>query len=102
VHIANMNENSIPYIDNSSENNESKLEEEFCLAYVAATRARKNLRMYMQFTSGNYAGARVNKMSRFIKNLIKQTGEEFLTLRVLDVPNENHYKLNLLQKIKNS
>lgn len=100
VHIANMNEFAIPFIGPDFEGDENKLEEEFCLAYVASTRAKKNLRMYMQFMNGNYQGARPNKISRFVKELLRTTGEQHMTLRVLDVPNELNYKHNLMAKIR--
>ena len=99
VHIMNMNEYGIPFLKPDDEGDVSRLEEEFCLAYVATTRARKKLRMYMQFMSGQYDWAKPNKMSRFIKELYKTTQEQHFTFRVLDVPDEASYKQSLYLKI---
>lgn len=92
VHVMNMNEFGIPYLKEEDEGDITRLEEEFCLAYVACTRARKQLRMYMQFMSGQNDWAKPNKISRFIKEVYKTTQEQFFTLRVLDVDNEEQYK----------
>ena len=92
VHIMNMNEFGIPFLKPDDEGDVSRLEEEFCLAYVATTRARKKLRMYMQFMNGQHDWAKPNKISRFIKEVYKTTQEQFFTLRVLDVENEAQYK----------
>ena len=98
VHIMNMNEFSIPFLRAEDEGDEARLEEEFCLAYVACTRARKKLRMYMQFMNGQYSWAKPNKISRFIKEIYKTTKEHYFTFRVLDVEDEDHYKNLIYQK----
>jgi DNA helicase-2/ATP-dependent DNA helicase PcrA len=84
VHIANFNENSMPYITEKEEKNKEKIEEEFCLTYVAITRARKKLKMYMAYKNGNHAQAKTNKLSRFIKEIYKKTEERYFILRMLD------------------
>jgi len=92
VHIMNMNEFGIPFLKAEDEGDSTRLEEEFCLAYVAVTRARKNLRMCMQFMSGTHDWAKPNKISRFVKEIYKTTQERYFNLRVLDVENESEYK----------
>lgn len=102
IHIMNVNEFGIPFLNADDEGDPSRLEEEFCLAYVACTRARKHLRMYMQFMSGNMDWAKPNKISRFIKEVYRSTQERYFTLRVLDVENEDNYKQMIYLKAKGS
>jgi len=92
VHIMNMNEFGIPFLKGEDEGDDTRLEEEFCLAYVAITRARKKLRMYMQFMNGQHDWAKPNKISRFIKEVYKTHQERYFSLRVLDVEDEDNYK----------
>jgi len=92
VHIMNMNEFGIPFLKAEDEGDVARLEEEFCLAYVAITRARKKLRMYMQFMNGQHDWAKPNKMSRFIKEVYRVHQEKYFSLRVLDVEDEDNYK----------
>jgi len=102
VHILNMNEFGIPFLKDDDEKDKLRLEEEFCVAYVACTRAISKLRMYMQFMSGSYSWAKPNKISRYIKEIYKVTQEKYFTFRVLDVDDEAQYKLRLYQKINES
>ena len=99
VYIANLNELGIPYIKEDEEKDLDRLEEEFCLMYVACTRARKYLRMYMQFMSGQGDWARTNKVSRYIKEMFKAHKEKYFRFRVLDVENEETYKEMLWKKV---
>lgn len=98
VHIMNMNEFGIPFLKPEDEEDFSRLEEEFCLAYVACTRARKHLKMYMQFMSGQLDWSKPNKLSRYIKEIYKSTQENYFTFRVLDVENEQNYKKMIYDK----
>jgi DNA helicase-2/ATP-dependent DNA helicase PcrA len=98
VHIANFNENSMPYLLEKEEKNKERIEEEFCLTYVATTRARKKLKMYMAYKNGTHAQAKTNKLSRFIKELYKKTQEKYFTLRMLD---GNCSELILKEKLYN-
>lgn len=98
VHIANMNEYAIPFINADEEGNTSKLEEEFCVAYVACTRAKKSLKMYMQYTTGTNTWSRTNKISRFIKEVYKKTKEQYFILRALDTADELAFKENIYRK----
>jgi len=101
VHIVNMQEYGIPYLSPEDEKDAGRFEEEFCLAYVAATRARKKLNMYMQFMNSNnsYSSAKPNKMSRFIKEMYKNSKERFFNFIVLDVNDDKSYKENLYLKL---
>jgi len=92
VHIMNMNEFGIPFLKAEDEGDDIRLEEEFCLAYVAITRARKRLRMCMQFMNGQHDWAKPNKISRFIKEVYRAHQERYFNLRVLDVEDEDNYK----------
>jgi len=95
-----MNEFGIPFLKAEDEGDVGRFEEEFCIAYVATTRARKKLRMYMQFMSGQHDWAKPNKISRFIKEIYKTTQEQYITFRVLDVPDEDHHKQMIYLKVK--
>jgi DNA helicase-2/ATP-dependent DNA helicase PcrA len=100
VHIANFNEQSIPNLRDKDEHNEARIEEEFCLAYVAITRARKKLRMYMSYMNGNHSQAKANKMSRFIKEIYKSSNERYFTFRALDLDTpESIFKERLYNKL---
>lgn len=99
VHIANFCENSIPNLKEHDEGDLSRLEEEFCLAYVAITRAKKRLNMYMSFLSDSYGNA-PNKLSRFLKETFGKTKERFFNFRILDVSSESNYKESLYNKIR--
>lgn len=96
VHIANMNEFSMPFLKEDELGNEEREEEEFCITYVAATRAKKQLRMYMAFTSGSGSWSKTNKISRYIKETYIATGEKFFNLRILDVADESAFKQKIL------
>ena len=102
MHIANFNENSIPYIKEEEENDVARIEEEFCIAYVAITRAKSYLRMYMSFMNGSYQNARTNKLSRFLKESYRSTKENYFTFRVLDTFNEHSYKEKLYNKLNSN
>ena len=94
-----MIEKSIPFLKAEEENRPDKLEEEFCVAYVACTRAKKILRMYMEFMSGMGEWSRRNKMSRFIREVYKSTREKYFNFRVLDVSDEKLHKEMIYNKI---
>jgi DNA helicase-2/ATP-dependent DNA helicase PcrA len=100
VHIANMNEFSIPFIREDEEGDPEKLEEEFCAAYVACTRAKKYLRMYMQSMNGVHYQAKPNKISRFIKEVYKNSKEQYFDFRILDIPNEQAQKDRIYRKLQ--
>jgi len=99
VHIANFCENSIPNLKKEEEENQSRIEEEFCLAYVAITRAKKRLNMYMSFLSDSY-GNSPNKISRFLKETFRTTKENHFNFRILDVESESNYKSALYNKLR--
>lgn len=96
VHIANMNEYSMPHLSPEEDGDVAREEEEFCLTYVACTRAKKYLRMYMAFTSGSGSWTKTNKLSRYIKNVFQNTGEQYFNFRVLDVADEPAFKQKIL------
>lgn len=96
VYLANVNEFSVPFLTPEDEGDDERMEEEFCIMYVACTRAKKHLRMYMAFRTGSGDWTRANKISRYISEVYKKFGEKYFTFRVLDVTNEVDYKQKLL------
>ena len=97
VHIANFNEHSMPYLKEEDEENPKRLEEEFCVAYVAITRAKKYLRMYMDHEGGKANWKKPNKVSRYIKEIFRVYKEKFFSLTVLnseDIKEQLFYKWN--------
>lgn len=92
VHIVNFNEKSMPFLKGDDEDNASRLEEEFCISYVAVTRAIYNLRMYMQYRSGLDDNTCANKMSRYIVNMLKKYGENYMEVCFKDVEDPMSYK----------
>lgn len=102
VHIANFNENSIPNLKPEDENNQIRIEEEFCIAYVAITRAKKHLRMYMSFMNGIHQYAKPNKLSRFLKEIFKESKENYFTFNILDVESRHLYKEKLYNLVQGS
>ena len=101
VHIANFNEKSIPSLRAGEEEDINRIEEEFCLAYVAVTRARKKLRMYMSYMNGQHAQASPNKISRFIREVFISSKEKYFSFRALDQDySESLYKENLYNKMR--
>lgn len=101
VHIANCKEKSIPNLKDDEENNIERFEEEFCLFYVAVTRARKNLNLYTSFLSDDF-DPKPNKLSRFIKNLYLNSKEKYFNFRILGVESESKYKEGLYNKLRES
>ena len=94
VHIVNFCENSMPMLRGDDEGDLMRVAEEFCVTYVAVTRAKKRLNMYMSFFSDSY-DRKPNRISRFLRpNYIKYK-EKFFNLRVFDVPSESNYKQQL-------
>ena len=73
-----------------------RLEEEFCLMYVGCTRAKKSLKMYMQYMAGTAEWSQRNKISRFIKQVYATSKEKYFTLKVLDVTSDTDFKKKLL------
>lgn len=102
VHIANFYQGSMPQV--SSKSTEEDIEEEFCVAYVAVTRARKSLLMYMPFQKDSFNSKgdpnSTTKLSQFIDKVIYKTKDEFLNVRFLDVISESKSKDNLYNKLK--
>jgi superfamily I DNA/RNA helicase len=96
-----MNEFSLPFFTEEDEGNIDREEEEFCLAYVACTRAKKVLRMYMPFMTGSGSWSKTNKMSRYIKNMFLTSGEKYFNFRVLDVHDEIEFKNKILASAMN-
>lgn len=99
VHVVNMNEFSMPYIKADEEDDPARFEEEFCLTYVACTRAKKSLKMWMQYQTGTAEWATRNKISRFIKDVYARSGEQYFTLRALDISDEASFKEILYKKL---
>ena len=99
VHIANFMEHSMPFLKDEDNEKEDRLEEEFCIAYVAITRAKKYLRMYMEHASNRGTWIKENELSRYISEIYKNFKESFFTLKVLDVTDENLYKYKLFESL---
>ncbi|MDB4330168.1 ATP-dependent helicase [bacterium] len=98
VHIANFHEGSLPNLKAEDEGDSERLEEEFCITYVAITRAKKYLRLYMSHQDERMGGG--TKLSRFFKHIYRTTKDKFFTLRVLDVISESNYKESLYTKLR--
>jgi DNA helicase-2/ATP-dependent DNA helicase PcrA len=101
VHILNLKEKSIPNLKDDEENNIERFEEEFCLFYVAVTRARKHLNLYTSFLNDDY-DPKPNKLSRFIKNIYLKNKEKYFNFRILGVDSESKYKEGLYNKLRES
>jgi len=99
VHIANLKEKSIPNLKENEEDDIERFEEEFCLAYVAVTRARKSLNMYSSFLNDDF-DPKPNKLSRFIRDMFLVSKEKYFNFKILDVDSEYKYKDNLYNKLK--
>ena len=80
------------------ENDLDRIEEEFCLAYVAVTRAKKFLKLYMNHQDERMGGP--TKLSRFFKDMYRTSKEKFFTLKVLDVNSPSNYKETLYYKLR--
>ena len=99
MHIANFKEKSIPNLKDDEENNVERFEEEFCLFYVAVTRARKNLNLYTSFLNDDF-DPKPNKLSRFIKNMYLNSKEKYFNFKITGVDSELKYKEGLYNKLK--
>jgi len=97
VHVTQCIEFSIPFIKQEEEGDETRLGEEFCIFYVACTRAKNHLKMYMPYRSQRGQYNFVNKLSRYIRNLYNSSKEQFFTLKCLDVPSEERFKEDVFE-----